>query len=183
MGVSEALHITQANISRQALHRRVKRARDKVREKEDAEQAATSLLSLGSSKNPRNKANTLSPPPPKGGLSIITPGPSARKARKATTTTAASSVTLGTRKSPYSTSTTTLNDARSAALDTLPNWVDRETTKAALTKRPKMTRQDRSQRNFDEQSVAKYRWAKYSNAWKAATTQLNNIQKSGKKNT
>jgi len=107
MGVNEALHITQANISRQALHRRVKRARDKVREKEDAEQAATSLLSLGSSKNPRNKANTLSPPPPKGGLSIITPGPSARKARKATTTTAASSVTLGTRKSPYSTSTTT----------------------------------------------------------------------------
>jgi len=46
MGVNEALHITQANISRQALHRRVKRARDKAREKEDAKQAATSLLSL-----------------------------------------------------------------------------------------------------------------------------------------
>ena len=46
MGVSEALHITQANISRQALHRRVKRARDKVREKEVAEQAATYTVNL-----------------------------------------------------------------------------------------------------------------------------------------
>ena len=149
MGVSKALHITQANISRQALYKRVERARAKEREKEVAK-AATSLLSLGAIKNPRIKANTLSPPPPKGSLSIITPGPSARKARRATTTTAASSVTLGMRKSSYSTTTTTLNDARSAALDTLPNWVDRETTQAALTKRPKMTRQDRSQHNFDE---------------------------------
>ena len=35
MGVNEALHITQANISRQALYKRVERARAKEREKVD----------------------------------------------------------------------------------------------------------------------------------------------------
>ena len=46
MGVSEALNITQANISRSALYQRVERARAKEREKEVAEQAATYTVNL-----------------------------------------------------------------------------------------------------------------------------------------
>ena len=179
MGVSEALHTTQANISKQALHRRVMRARANVREKEVTERAAQSLLSLGAGKDTRPTAASLSPPPPKGMSTAVTPGTSARKARPARPL-AASSVTLGKRKSPYPVPETTLNDARSAALETLPNWVDHEATSAAMTKRPKMTRQDRCQRNFDEQSVERYRWSKYSNAWKGATRQLHDLQQSGK---
>ena len=179
MGVSEALHITQANISRQALYKRVEKARAKEREKESAERAAESLLFLGAGNVSRPTSAALSPPPPKGVSSTVTPGTSARKARPARPL-AASSVTLGKRKPPYSAGTTTLNDARHAAIDTLPTWVDRDATTDAMTKRPKMTRQDRCQRNFDEQSVERYRWAKFSNAWKGATQELHGLQQSGK---
>jgi len=61
---------------------------------------------------------------------------------------------------------TTLTKARSAALDSIPEWMDRETTSSALGKRKKRTITQTAQDNFDSNAMSTYYHTRFNNAWK-----------------
>ena len=70
---------------------------------------------------------------------------------------------------------TTLRKARSAALDSIPEWMDRETTSSALGKRKKRTITQTAQDNFDCNAMSTYYHTRFNNAWKGGTTYYGEI--------
>jgi len=65
---------------------------------------------------------------------------------------------------------TTLTKARLAALDLIPEWMDRETVSSALGKRKKRTITQTAQDNFDSNAMPNYYYTRFNNAWKGGTT-------------
>ena len=123
--------------------------------------------STASELHPNATNNNVSPTQPSSGkaptkkpadqLPSVTPSQSARKA---------SNITLG--------------KARSAAISTIPAWMDRETTTAALGKTKQRTITQTTQDNFDKKSINGYYQTRHSNAWKGGTKYYNDILRNPK---